>query len=517
MSFNQMESKKRLTKLKNSIDSKIRQTPPTLTQSVKTLIDGYNKAAPQLEPKDVNFVDYDGTILYTYTFEEARQLSKLPTPPDHSDEGLTFQGWNWLLDEVWRAENLSFIGAHYITSDKKTRIHFYIDEESLTNITLQLTTIGGTVVEVDWGDGVVETITKSTAHQYEKLGDYIITLDVISGKIGFSSGEESYGQFVSDILIIPERSPYHTQFIFNNITKVELGKDVTTFGTHSKNIKSLNIPIDITTLGITNYKVLVIPREATAFYLQNATEMETLCLPFSTPYATGLYFSNNTKLKNFGFTPQITSLSFSGDTAIKKLIVPDQINNLSVLNTCKNLEYVIIGKGVKVLNQKQFEKLSLNYLEIQGDVEIIPQSCFSSTTIKKLVLPPTIKTINNRGFYEVNIRYIEFSDQLTEIQVSAFDDSTAGYIKFLSKDLTFGNSVFHGSSYSACNHYFDFTNAYIKEDGILSYIFMSNVFQNIDKNSKIVFANKEIAEVAKQTTNLTSYANFITYIGEDEE
>lgn len=74
---------------------------------------------------------------------------------------------------------------------------------------------------------------------------------------------------------------------------------------------------------MTNYKVLVVPREATAYYLSNATEMETLCLPFSTPYATGLNFSNNTKLKNFGFTPQITSLSFSGENLIKKLIVPD--------------------------------------------------------------------------------------------------------------------------------------------------------------------------------------------------
>lgn len=48
-------------------------------------------------------------------------------------------------------------------------------------------------------------------------------------------------------------------------------------------------------------------------------------------------------------------------------------------------------------------------------MEIIPANCFSSTAIKKLVLPPTIRTINSRGFYGVNIRYIEFSDQLTEI------------------------------------------------------------------------------------------------------
>lgn len=158
------ESKKRLTNLVSQINDITHLTAKTITEGIQDLKNGYNKQAPQLEPKDITFVDYDGTYLYTYTFEEARQLTKLPVPPSHSDEGLEFQGWNWTLDEIQRAENLSFVGAHYITSDKKTRIHFTIDEESLTNITLLLTTTYGTVVEVDWGDGIIETITKSTAH-----------------------------------------------------------------------------------------------------------------------------------------------------------------------------------------------------------------------------------------------------------------------------------------------------------------------------------------------------------------
>jgi len=48
--------------------------------------------------KDVNFIDYDGTILYSYTAAEFANLSALPANPTHS--GLTAQGWNWSLSDA---------------------------------------------------------------------------------------------------------------------------------------------------------------------------------------------------------------------------------------------------------------------------------------------------------------------------------------------------------------------------------------------------------------------------------
>ena len=52
-------------------------------------IDALNVVSPPVEEKDVNFYDYDGTLLYSYTFSEATQLLELPEMPDH--EGLTAQ------------------------------------------------------------------------------------------------------------------------------------------------------------------------------------------------------------------------------------------------------------------------------------------------------------------------------------------------------------------------------------------------------------------------------------------
>jgi dTDP-4-dehydrorhamnose reductase len=44
----------------------------------------------QLDYKDVNFYDYDGTLLYAYTKDEALALEALPKAQKH--EGLLFHG-----------------------------------------------------------------------------------------------------------------------------------------------------------------------------------------------------------------------------------------------------------------------------------------------------------------------------------------------------------------------------------------------------------------------------------------
>ena len=48
--------------------------------------------------KDVNFYDYDGSLVTSYTAEEFLELSEMPANPTH--EGLTAQGWNWTLEDA---------------------------------------------------------------------------------------------------------------------------------------------------------------------------------------------------------------------------------------------------------------------------------------------------------------------------------------------------------------------------------------------------------------------------------
>ena len=65
-------------------------------------------------------VDWDGTLLYSYTYEDAQQISEFPDAPTH--EGLTFQSWNWseVIAKTWlqnhRGAQLK-VGAVYTPTD----------------------------------------------------------------------------------------------------------------------------------------------------------------------------------------------------------------------------------------------------------------------------------------------------------------------------------------------------------------------------------------------------------------
>lgn len=152
-----------------------------------------------LEKKDTDtltykFFDYDGTLLYSYTDEELDALTELPDGADHSDENLTFQGWNWDLDELknWDRTRLDrpVVGSHYITTDGKT--YFYVKMEQAGDIYLKfyISTGDSTVYssfQIDWGDGSdPEVFSKSgnsnidAKHTYQP-GEYVIVYTHTSG------------------------------------------------------------------------------------------------------------------------------------------------------------------------------------------------------------------------------------------------------------------------------------------------------------------------------------------------
>ena len=70
-------------------------------------INAISTQTPEKEIKDVNFFDYDGTLLYSYTEQEFAQLGALPDNPSH--DRLTAQGWNWTKAEI--DEQLSDVGG----------------------------------------------------------------------------------------------------------------------------------------------------------------------------------------------------------------------------------------------------------------------------------------------------------------------------------------------------------------------------------------------------------------------
>lgn len=151
--------------------------------------------------KDVNFVDYDGTCLYSYTLAEFASLTALPPNPSH--DGLVSNGWMYTLQQAKTqaaSDGKLFVGHLYNTTDGQTRIKIRLTEGRLSPY-LGLY-INGTAT-VDWGDGsATSTVTGSslgtitnTQHVYSAAGEYTICIDVTSGSCRLG-GNANYGQLL---------------------------------------------------------------------------------------------------------------------------------------------------------------------------------------------------------------------------------------------------------------------------------------------------------------------------------
>lgn len=186
---------------------------------------------------DVNFLDYDGTIVHSYTAAEFAALTALPANPSHA--GLTAQGWNWSLSDakayVAACGGLN-IGQMYITDDGKTRIYIHLEDGRLSPM---LGVCPNGSVTVDWGDGSattaltgtsVRTVKWTSNHTYAAPGDYVITLSVsgsmeIMGKTGVKLG--------SYLLRYSSTGDDRNYGYRSAIRRVEIGNGVTSIGSYA--------------------------------------------------------------------------------------------------------------------------------------------------------------------------------------------------------------------------------------------------------------------------------------------
>ena len=138
----------------------------------------------------VNFIDYEGTIIETWTPEETASKTELPTPPTH--EYLVNDGWNWTLQEIKdymiECPNAYLnVGARYNTKDWDAYLFVELDKFTL-NPTISFSVKG--TASIDWGDGTTSevngTSTKpadrvDTSHIYAQSGSYVIKIKFVYG------------------------------------------------------------------------------------------------------------------------------------------------------------------------------------------------------------------------------------------------------------------------------------------------------------------------------------------------
>ena len=320
-------------------------------------------------PNDVNFYDYDGTLVASYSLTEAQSLTALPDGPTH--DGLTFQGWNYTLEKVKAFTRPMNVGAMYITDDGKTRLHIRIWDTARSNVPLYISQTVANGVTIDWGDGsatqtLAGTGNVNATHQYTAEGDYTITLDPADGcTLGLGTASTSY--------CVMGSTGNNGKVYCNLLQDVQIGANVTSIDNaafyYCYSLSSISIPASVTS--ISNY----------AF--QNCYALASISIPAS--------------------VTSIGSSAFYG-CSLSSISIPAGVTSIgnAAFSSCPSLSSVTIPAGVKSINDSAFSYChSLSSISIPASVKNINSSAFQNCygMAEYHLLPTTPPTLSNTNAF----------------------------------------------------------------------------------------------------------------------
>ena len=197
----------------------IRVTQNAGCPSIRVRITGGGDT-PEAPLSDVNFYDYDGKRVASYTAADFAALDAMPANPSH--QGLTAQGWNWSLSDA-KAYVAKYgrliIGQQYITDDGKTRLYINIATKGRMSPSIYWTQTAANGVIINWGDGSAEetvagTGDKSLSHTYALPGEYVIILEVSDGNAELGNS--------NNISVLGDNSNANKIYL-NMLKKAEIG------------------------------------------------------------------------------------------------------------------------------------------------------------------------------------------------------------------------------------------------------------------------------------------------------
>lgn len=331
------------------------------------IVVSYTKPAPEeVAEKDVNFIDYDGTIRYSYTASEFANLTELPANPSHT--GLTAQGWNWSLSDAKTyvaANGKLWIGQMCITDDGKTRIYIRLEAGRLSPY-LGFG-LNGTAV-INWGDGSTEdTVTGSsvaaadsirTQHTYTNPGDYVISISVTTGSIEFT-GDSTNGSY---LLLAGTTASNDDTFYRSAVQKVEIGSGINALGSSSmgnlRALETITLPNTLNNIGNSgrtfysdvSLKSCVIPQglaKIATFTFAECSSLVSISIPISVTDMTGAsIFKRCRALRSVSLPPNASSINATCEScfALLDAVIGQSVTKINgyFAADCHSLKKVVI-------------------------------------------------------------------------------------------------------------------------------------------------------------------------------
>ena len=379
--------------------------PQNFSEEIRS-IEGGGGIAP-CEWNDVNFYDYEGTILYSYTWDEFVEKNEMPPLPTHH-KGLVCQGWNYTLEEVLEQGGRCDVGAIYDTVDGAARIKIAQGGGAEYTICLKASVIGG--AEIHWGDGSVSTSTSTDlayySHIYADAGSFVIRVTAKSGTIdsfGVINLMKTY-QSLEDVNIGRNiASLCDEAFRYCLLTKISLPESLEVrercflsayYGERKVGIAHINIP-----------RVL---SGSFSQLCEGATSLRSVSMPNTDVQYNQFMFSGIKELRHLHIpsNAKIPSLSMA-----RSLITITSSPKNTFLTTQGNI-FVVEGKiyaggqpfkfpmGVKVIASEAFSyNDTLIEIDIPDSVTNIGSGAFNYCRgIKRITLPQNITTIEADSF-----------------------------------------------------------------------------------------------------------------------
>lgn len=367
--------------------------------------------------KDVNFYDYDGTLVAAYTENEAKALKGLPTPPEH--DGLTFQGWNYTLDEVNKYAEAADVGALYTTDDGKTKI--YIDVGERKNVQLKLAQTLPKGVIVDWGDGVSKQSWNSTnspltfSHTYDNPGSYVITIQVLGEcTITLGGGTSCF---------IDSAQTYNQETAVT-IRRIYIGDGVKTLA-----VSAFSSCYDLEILSIPE-SVARISAEA----MKSCRRLKHVTVPSAVTNIESRIFLGCSNLASVSLGPHIQEFSdaFTDCSSLRRIIVAGeyyvQENCVGAFSGCSALQTAVMSTTSPQVRyaRRMFDGCNcLRKLVFHANVSGLGERAFCLSSLEKFEIPDSVVvddgTVGHNFYQSYSLRECIMGSGCTVIPRNIFD------------------------------------------------------------------------------------------------